>query len=272
MGVNPTPLPAPDGFVHDDRKERMTIAQLFSHSSGLSFQPHVNRRHELPSIQAAVNQIYFNVPMDYEPGTFVQYAGVGMQIVGGISEIVMQQSWIEIFLEQLAIPLGMTSTDYFGYINEEVVTNNPNVAGSIRTNIDDYMRFLYMIYGNGTYNDERVLSVEAVRSITQSYSEGLTVLRSPFEPYYLEAPETMQLKTGLGNWLYVDEYNNPRYVVSAGAWGCMPFIDYERNLIGVYMPFKLDVENDPVKQLSTNPSTTVFLRDLKPILDQIFTD
>ena len=83
-GVTPAPLPAPDGFVHDDRMERMTIAQLFSHTAGLSYQPEVQRLHELSSIQSAVAQIYFYVPMDFEPGTFVQYAGVGMQIVGGV--------------------------------------------------------------------------------------------------------------------------------------------------------------------------------------------
>jgi CubicO group peptidase (beta-lactamase class C family) len=184
--------------------------------------------------------------------------------------VVEQKSWADIFMEQLAIPLRMTNTDYYGYVGGEIITDNPNVAGSIRTNIDDYMRFLYMIYNNGIFNGEEILSQNAVQAVTTSYSESLSVVRNPFEPYYSVAPEMMLLETGLGNWLLEDENNKPRYAVSGGAWGCMPFIDYERNLVGIYLPNSTDAEIDPDTKLYTNPATTVFFRDLKPILDQVF--
>lgn len=269
-GLSPAPWPEPDGFVHDVRFEDITIAQLFSHTGGLSNRPEVNRGFNLPSIQYAVSQIYFTVPVEYDPGTTVHYAGVGMQIVGGVSEIVTEKPWVDIFMDELANPLGMTSTDYYGYVSGIVITDNPNVAGSVQTNIDDYMRYLYMIYNNGVFDGVRILSEESVYALTHSFSADLPVERSPFESYYSIAPETMFMETGLGNWLFDDIAANPLFVVSGGAWGCMPFIDFERNLVGIYLPFNTEGELDADAQLRFNPATQVFLEDLKPIIDQIF--
>lgn len=272
-GVSPTPILAPDDFVHDARFEDITIAQLFSHTAGLRHLPGVHRDSNLPSIQYAVSQIYFTVPMEHDPGTTVHYAGVGMQIVGGISEIVTQKSWVDIFMDELANPLGMTSTDYYGYVNEAVITtDNPDVAGSIRTNIDDYMRYLYMIYNNGMFDGDRILSEESVYALTHSFSDELPVARTPFEAYFGAVPSTMFLETGFGNWLFDDADGNPLFIVSGGAWGCMPFIDFKHDLVGIYLPFNTASEYDADTRLSFNPATQVFLEDLRPLLDQVFSN
>ena len=80
----------------------------------------------------------------------------------------------------------------------------------------------------------------------------------------------MLLETGLGNWLLDDADGNPLYVVSGGAWGCMPFIDFENNLVGIYLPYNIGGEYDRDTQLIINPAMQVFLEDLVPIMAQVF--
>ena len=89
-----------------------------------------------------------------DPGTALYYGGMGMQAAGRICEIATGKPWAEIFRETLGDPLEMDSTDYFGLGGP---TKNPNVAGAVRTCVDDYGNYLTMLLNRGVYKGKRIL-------------------------------------------------------------------------------------------------------------------
>ena len=132
-----------------DRKADITIRQMFSHTHGFpektpgdfylpDYLPH--RDVSLDSMQAAVD-IIADVPLTYPPGTALYYSGMGMQVAGRIAEIVTGKPWVEVFREKIGIPCDMPHTSYYAF----GPTRNPNVAGSVRTSLDEYGNFVYML-------------------------------------------------------------------------------------------------------------------------------
>ncbi|MBN2200313.1 MAG: serine hydrolase [Candidatus Aminicenantes bacterium] len=247
-----------------DEKAGITIRQLFSHTHGLPEQPTPHRNTRLTMAQA-VDEIA-RLPLAHAPGTSLLYGGTGMQVAGRICEIVSGRKWVDLFQEKIGRPLHMTRTDYYAF----GVTENPNVAGSIRTCVDDYGRYLRMILNGGRFEGHRILSGEAVRTMLTNQTADLPVLRSACQPYATLDPEFGASRYGIGCWL---ERLDPatgeaREATSGGAFGCLPFVDLERKIAGVYLPHhRSAVQNHEGKIY--NDSVAVFL-ELRPIIRAVF--
>ncbi|SJZ60776.1 CubicO group peptidase, beta-lactamase class C family [Chitinophaga eiseniae] len=210
-------------------KGSITIAQLFSHTSG--FPGNSSQGYEsnpLLTLEAAVDAIGRNVPLLYPPGKVFYYGGVSMQVAGRICEIVSSKSWKEISADKIFTPCGMTSTD-FG------LTANPLIAGGARSTPNDYMKFLDMLVNKGvTPNGTRVLSEAAVAAMEGGQISGTTVGYTPYPLAWLNTSDFY----GIGNWR--DNTGAGDMVIessSPGAFGSHPWINYPKKTTGIIFTF-----------------------------------
>ncbi len=140
------------------KKAGITIRQMFSHTHGLARGDARDYLHDPTlTMDEAVRGIA-KYDLIADPGTALYYAGAGMQAAGRICEIATGKPWAQIFRETIGDPLEMDSTDYFAL----GPTKNPDVAGAVRTCVDDYGNYLTMLLNRGVYKGKRILSEKAV--------------------------------------------------------------------------------------------------------------
>jgi CubicO group peptidase (beta-lactamase class C family) len=212
-------------------KGNITIAQLFSHTSG--FPGNSSQGYEsnpLMTLTTAVDAIAKNVALQNAPGTSFYYGGVSMQVAGRICEVVSGKDWKTLAAQKIFTPCGMTDTD-FG------LTLNPIIGGGARSTPDDYTRFLYMIMNKGvTGSGTRVLSEAAVAAMEQSQTGNATVTYSPYPANLLPAKGIY----GIGNWR--DLTGTEDILIensSPGAFGSHPWINRSKKMTGfifTYIP------------------------------------
>jgi len=157
------------------KKGDITIRQMFSHTHGFPERPNHHRNTRL-TLQEAVDKIA-EVPLACHPGTELLYSGLGMQVAARTAEIATGKSWVEIFEEKISGPLEMTSTTYDAFGR----TDNPNVAGSVETCIDDYGHFVTMVLNGGVFRGKRVLSEDAVSAMLTNQSGDVPIRRHPWQ-------------------------------------------------------------------------------------------
>jgi CubicO group peptidase (beta-lactamase class C family) len=215
------------------KKGGITIRQMFSHTHGFEEQPAIHRNTKITLEQAA--DLIAGVPLTADPGTALIYSGLGMQVAGRIAEIVSGKAWVDLFEEKLAGPLGMNNTDYYAFGE----TKNPNVAGSVKTNVDDYGAYVTMIANKGVHKGKRVLSESAVATMLRNQSGNVPIKRHPWSPLKEIDPEIAQAPYGIGCWLEKWDRKTGKAwdASSGGAFGCDPWVDLRRNLAAVFLPY-----------------------------------
>ena len=217
------------------KKADITIRQMFSHTHGLVRGDARNYLHDptLTMDEAVAGIATYDLVA--EPGTALYYAGAGMQVAGRICEIVTGKPWAQIFREKIGDPLAMDSTDYFAL----GPTNNPDVAGAVRTCVDDYGNYLTMLLNRGVYNGRRVLSEDAVQTMLSNQSGCVPILNHPYDVLDIIAPALATAPYGIGCWLddFDPETGQTTAITSGGGFGCMPFLDLERNVAGILLPY-----------------------------------
>jgi beta-lactamase class C len=102
-----TILPRFDG----DGKERITLRQLLTHTSGLQYEPP-----ELPRLLAAQTPIEemvdvaYALPLDYPPGTDQHYSDLGYGVAGRLAAVAMETDFPSLIRELVLEPVGLTDT------------------------------------------------------------------------------------------------------------------------------------------------------------------
>jgi len=215
------------------KKAGITVRQMFSHTHGLTGNARDHLWNTALTMDEAVRAIA-ELELIADPGTALYYSGLGMQAAGRIGEIVTGKPWGEIFNETLGKPLAMNHTDYFAF----GPTKNPNVAGSVRTCVDDYGNYLTMLLNRGLYRGKRILSEKAVATMLANQSGCLPVLRHPYDVLDIINPALAKAPYGIGCWLedFDPKTGQTTAITSGGGFGCMPFLDLERNVAGVLLP------------------------------------
>jgi serine-type D-Ala-D-Ala carboxypeptidase/endopeptidase len=211
-------------------KGRITIRQMFSHTSGLPAQsPFVNDKSM--TLAQAVDSIANNVELEISPGTGFIYGGVSMHIAGRIAEIVTGKSWATLFFERISQPLEMGNTDYNGL----GVTENYRIAGGAQSSAREYANFLQMIKNNGVFKNTRVLSQQAIHEMQKDQTFGVPLLESPFNDYVYLDSTLQETRYGIGLWIERKDTasGESSEISSPGAFGFSPWIDLERNVIGI---------------------------------------
>jgi CubicO group peptidase (beta-lactamase class C family) len=207
----------------------MNLAQLFAHTSGFgndSGAPEITDRSI--TLAQAVQQISCcrEFPTGFTVGGQFAYGGVSMHIGGRAAEVATGVDWELGWQQALGAPLGITSIDWqaFG------TTRNYMIAGGARSNLRDYGAVLHLLVNEGVAaSGERLLSRDASFRLWLDQVGELPVI---------DPPPTAQapVRYGLGSWFIPQRpANRPPLIHSLGAFGFMPWIDYEAGLFGVFM-------------------------------------
>jgi CubicO group peptidase (beta-lactamase class C family) len=213
-----------------DAKAAITIRQALSHTSGLPPNDCAGDQHV--SLATCVGQIAGATGDVRPPGTAFRYTSVGYVIVGRIIEKLTGHPYQQAFEERLGKVLGMSRTSF------NARGQAPDPAGSARSSLGDYTRFLAMLAAHGTVGDRRVLSAQAVDEIERDQLHGLDTRGDA-------AGQITQIPTyGLGVWRDVAGPHDETQVVSGnGAFGFYPWIDRVHGTYGIVAV--ADVENGP---------------------------
>jgi len=197
---------------------KITMRQLLSHTSGLPMYTDCmfESRITLEGCSYEISQL----PLEAEPGTEFIYSGVGYSLAGRIAESITGQFWAEIFAERIADPLGFELTNYGA-------TYNPMLSeGYVRSTMDEYARFMEMMLNDGIYDGRQILSPEAIGEIFSDHSAD--VIKTAF-------PGGPGASAGLGVWRsLIDEAGIAHQISSPGGGGFVPWIDFERGVIGIF--------------------------------------
>ena len=215
------------------KKGGITIRQMFSHTHGIAGNARDHLWNTSLTMDQAVRKIA-ECELKADPGEALYYSGLGMQVAARIAEIVKHKPWVEIFKETLGNPLGMKNTSYYAFGR----TENPNVAGGVRTCVDDYGNYLTMLLNGGVFKGKRILSEKAVATMLANQSGNLPILRHPYAVLDCIDPALAKAPYGMGCWLeaFDEKTGKAREISSGGGFGCMPFLDLKRKLAGVFLP------------------------------------
>ena len=210
-------------------KGGITIAQLFSHTSG--FIANSTQGYESDptyTLARAVDSIGRNAPLVTAPGAYFNYGGVSMHVAGRICEIASGKSWASLLKEKICDPCNMPDTD-FG------LTTNPMIAGGARSTPIDYMRFLDMLMRKGLNSSGvRVLSEASVLAMEQSQTSTASIYYTPYPGVYFATKGIY----GIGNWR---DLTTPADILmensSPGAFGSHPWINRNKKITGFLFTF-----------------------------------
>jgi CubicO group peptidase (beta-lactamase class C family) len=205
-------------------KGTMTLRQMFSHTSGLpGANLHPVLATSVVSLAAAVDEIACCVALAAPPATQFAYGGLSMHVGGRMAEVASGQLWDALFAQRIAVPLGMTHTDYEGL----GPTNNPRMDAGARSSLDDYGRFLEMLLGGGVFRGARILEQASVEEMRKDQTFGVPIVSSPA----LDGT-----RYGLGTWRnVVDGEGEPVRVSSPGAFGFTPWLELDLGYYGVFL-------------------------------------
>jgi len=246
------------------KKAGITIRQMFSHTHGLTGNARDHLYKTTLTMDEAVREIAKS-DLIADPGTALYYSGLGMQAAARICEIVTGKPWVEIFKETLGDPLGMNSTSYYAFGE----TKNPNVAGGVKTSVDDYGNYLTLLLNRGIFKGRRILSEKAVVTMLRNQSSNLPVLRHAYTTLDVVDPALATAPYGIGCWLedFDSKTGQTTAITSGGGFGCMPFLDLKRNVAGVLLPFNLKWKRD-AKGRQYNDAHRVYY-EAKEIINEI---
>jgi CubicO group peptidase (beta-lactamase class C family) len=140
--------------------EKITIHHLLTHSSGIpNYTGFPNFRRELSKLTSAPAdfiKVFWNLPLDFEPGSKFSYSNSGYFLLGVILEKVTGKSYARLLDEKIFKPLGMANSGYdvsgtvipkraAGYqklggkfINAELIDmSTPFSAGALYSTVED---------------------------------------------------------------------------------------------------------------------------------------
>ncbi|KAA0992608.1 serine hydrolase domain-containing protein [Dyadobacter aurulentus] len=193
---------------NNDKKE-ITLRQLLAHTSGLVYESRFDSRSDL-TLQQNIDSIATRTKLQFAPGKGALYGSVSYGVASRIAEIVEKKPWAQIFQERVGSKCGMQDVVY-----SPDHPKNPATGYGIMCSMNEYLRFLTMIYNKGTYNGVRVLSSASVETMEADNSNNVD------QTY------------GLGLWRYEIQHNVAKEVACLSARGVHAWINREKNYYGL---------------------------------------
>lgn len=220
-------------------KARMTVRQMFSMTSGIaedgnSVEDDILRNSAI-TMDSAVRAI-LALPLATQPGASMAYGGRGMQTAGRCAEVASKlnlpsgEAWDTLFARYVARPLGMRFTFFTN-------ANNPGVAGNVVSSANEYKIYLQMLLNDGVWNGKRILSQSIINEMKLDQTRGAPILYSPYAALAPFVPGVdRNTRYALGHWREVVDAATGDVLESSsqGAFGFSPWIDWRRNLVGVF--------------------------------------
>ena len=172
-------------------KAEITIAQLLSHTSGLSTGLHLWQQAESADEAA---QVILNTPLSAKPGEKVQYGCAGMILLGQLLECLYGMELSELAMQEVFWPLGMQRTGFTpsegniaatemqddgrclqGVVHDENARFLGGVSGNagVFSTMDDLALWMQMIAAEGKLPDgSQYLSKAAIRLMMRPHAPG----------------------------------------------------------------------------------------------------
>jgi len=206
-------------------KGQITISQCLSHMTGIKEPPLKESLKEIRatgSMDEAVAAIAA-MPMEGTPGTVFHYSNAGLQLAGAVIEKISGKNFETLFAERIAVPLGMTHTDF---------SKGPVAlpAGGAFSTPNDYTRFLAMILNKGVYNGKRILAENSIAAMqVNRVSKDVRVAYVPVE--------AGDFGYGYGEWtMQSASVNTPAVTVtSPGLFGSFPWVNNQKGYCAFLM-------------------------------------
>lgn len=209
----------------------ITLAQLFSHTSGIANDDAACLSSRATTLQACGRDI-LAMPLQWTPGTSFAYGGNSMQVAGAMAEIATGRSWDALFIAEMVQPLGLVATDWTAgaVANTYVANPNPRIGGGARSTLDDYGRVLDMLLAGGLHEGRSFLSAQTLATMALDRTPGLVVAASPVAGY--------GYGYGIGQWVELKDAQGATLRVSSpGAFGFTPWVDWRSGSNGVVMVY-----------------------------------
>ena len=192
-----------NGIQLVDQKKQITIRDLLTHTSGLTYGYFGNT--PVDSIYMTANlfegtlkdmiQKLAEIPLKYQPGTKWNYS-VSTDVLGYLVEVISGKPFDKFLEERIFIPLNMKDTDF--YVSEEKInrfaalyglTENNGIkvidkpetsamskptkfysgGGGLVSTASDYMIFAQMLLNKGEFNGLRLLGSKTVDFMTKNH-------------------------------------------------------------------------------------------------------
>jgi CubicO group peptidase (beta-lactamase class C family) len=182
-----------------------TVREMLCHTAGLLFRSSVIEQHGVfdqhPLVEAV--RAYASEPLIYQPSTDYSYSNEDFNIAGRIIEVVSGMPYEKFMQQRLFNPLGMTDTTFWpsreqisrlaksyktkadgtGMVEVPIVQltlplddhlhRYPLPAGGLFSTAHDATCFMQMLFNNGTFQGNKILSEAEVHEMTKVQNNGL---------------------------------------------------------------------------------------------------
>jgi len=212
-------------------KLNITLAQLFSHTSGLSQNDDACLGNESSYTLATCADEILATPLQYPPGTGFAYTGNGMQVGGYMATLATGKTWDQIFQDEVTTPLGMTNTDFatVSFKPPYVTVPNPQVAGGLRSTMLDYANAVQMVAQHGLWNGTQYLSADDIADMQKDHTYNAPVIYTP---------DPLAYGYGYGEWRNsIDAQGVAMQVSSTGKFATSPWVDNETGVAAVFLVY-----------------------------------
>ncbi|WP_346861630.1 serine hydrolase domain-containing protein [uncultured Draconibacterium sp.] len=193
--------PTEDGFTLEPQQNEMTIRNLLTHTSGISYGwdydsyvDSVYRARNVGGWDGTIGEkmkLLGDIPLNFQPGTEWKY-GLSIDVAGYLVEVFSGEPMDEYFRKTIFEPLKMKDAGFYVPENKhdrlcDVYNVDENGVlkletgglaegfkhpvtlfsggGGMVASIDDYARFCQMLLNGGELDDVRILSEDAVNLI-----------------------------------------------------------------------------------------------------------
>jgi CubicO group peptidase (beta-lactamase class C family) len=247
-------------------KRAITLRHLLTHTSGFTYAnwsdriPQYEKVTGMPDIAESKNGAFAS-PLEFDPGERWQY-GIGMDVVGKIVEALSGQSLEIYFRERIFEPLGMANTGFLISSAQKLRTATTyarQADGSLKAlpfempqrpeffsgggglfgTPRDYMAFLQMLLGDGSFNGAQILKAQTVAAMRTNQIGELDVnpLKSSAAAWSNDANlfPGMAQKWGLSFDINTQPGQNGRSAGSytwAGLLNCYYWVDPVKKVTG----------------------------------------
>lgn len=215
-------------------KRSITLAQLFSHTSALPGGDDFCMSNPTYTLSSCANRI-LQQPLIGQPGAVFSYGGNSMQVAGRMAELATGKAWDDIFIAEMVTPLGMNASDFAtsstapGYVR----TDNPRIAGGVRSTLEDYGKVVDMVLAYGCLdNSTTQICLPGRRFLSRTTIDLMATDRTVGTVDISRPPTSTGFGYGLGQWI---DPSSPLIVSSPGAFGFTPWVDRVNQVAGVFL-------------------------------------
>jgi CubicO group peptidase (beta-lactamase class C family) len=247
-------LPAFEG----EGKERVTVADMLRYSSGLPIDNHILDVRDRDEVYRRMAR----TPLEYAPGTKVQYSDLTYRLLGRVIEVVAGASLHAFAQEHVWRPLGMFDTLYTpppALVPRIAATGHSNlrgrvVRGEVQDDQDfalggvcgcdgvfstarDVAIFSQMVLGGGAFAGVRVLDEKLATSMVENQTPWVSAENTDVSPI----SNLLFTPKGYGWELFTRRFSNGGMRLSPGSFGkiggagTVVWIDPRRELVAVLL-------------------------------------